>query len=72
MSERTPAEPHPRFRAYLAVSLDGYIADAAGEVGWLEPYTSPEIDFGAFFRTIGATAMGRATWEWTAAHGYGI
>ena len=61
-----------RFRAYLAVSLDGYIADVAGEVGWLDPYNSPEIDFGAFFRTIGATVMGRTTWDWTVAHGYAI
>jgi len=60
----------PRFRAFLAVSLDGYIADAGGGVDWLEPYFTPEIDFAAFFRTIGATVMGRATWDWTVAHGH--
>lgn len=68
--EHEPREP--RFRAYLAVSLDGYIADAAGEVGWLDPYNSPEIDFGAFFRTVGATVMGRTTWDWSVAHGYPV
>lgn len=63
-------EAEPRFRAYLAVSLDGYIADAAGEVGWLDPYFSPEVDFGAFFRSIGAMVMGRTTWDWAVAHGH--
>ena len=58
---RAPAEP--RFRAFLAVSLDSYIADQQSGVGWLDPYFTPEIDFEAFWRTIGATVMGRATWS---------
>lgn len=69
-SGRQTEPTEPRFRAYLAVSLDGYIADAAGEVGWLDPYFSPEVDFMAFIRTIGATVMGRTTWDWTVAHGH--
>lgn len=68
--DREAGEAEPRFRAYLAVSLDGYIADAAGEVGWLDPYFSPEVDFGAFFRSIGAMVMGRTTWDWAVAHGH--
>ena len=62
------ARAQPRFRAYLAVSFDGYIAGAEGGVGWLDPYFTPEIDFQAFFGTIGATVMGRATWDWMVAH----
>ncbi len=62
--------PGPLFRAYLAASLDGYIADRRGGVGWLDPYFTPEIDFNAFFSTVGATVMGRATWDWTVAHKY--
>ena len=69
---RQAGEHEPRFRAYLAMSLDGYIADAAGEVGWLDPYFSPEIDFPAFFGTIGASVMGRATWDWAVRHGHSI
>jgi dihydrofolate reductase len=62
------AEPH--FRAHLAVSLDGYIADASGGVGWLDPYFSPEVDFMGFIRTIGATVLGRTTWDWAVAQGH--
>jgi dihydrofolate reductase len=68
--DREAVGAEPRFRASLAVSLDGYIADAAGEVGWLDPYFTPEIDFSAFVRTIGATVMGRATWDWGVRHGH--
>lgn len=68
--DRQGEEEAPLLRASLAVSLDGYIADAAGEVAWLDPYFSPEIDFAAFARTIGATVMGRATWDWGVRHGH--
>lgn len=68
--DRRAEEGLPRCRASLAVSLDGYIADAAGEVGWLDPYFTPEIDFPAFVRTIGATVMGRSTWDWGVRHGH--
>ena len=53
----------PLVRAYLAVSMDGYIADSKGGVDWLTPYFSPEIDFGKFMSEIGATIMGRRTFE---------
>lgn len=67
---REAGKEKPRLRASLAVSLDGYIADAAGEVGWLDPYFTSEIDFPAFLRTIGVTVMGRTTWDWTVRHGH--
>ncbi|HEY3242456.1 MAG TPA: dihydrofolate reductase family protein [Phycisphaerae bacterium] len=55
---------------YIAVSLDGYIADKDGGVGWLDPYFSPEIDFAGFMKTIGITVMGRVTYDWAVAHGH--
>jgi dihydrofolate reductase len=66
------AARRPLFRAFLAVSLDGYIADEHGGVAWLNPYITPEIDFQGFWSTIGATVMGRATYDWTVAHRYAI
>ncbi len=53
----------PMVRVALAVSLDGYIADKRGGVKWLDAYFSPEMDFAGFMATIGATVMGRKTFE---------
>ena len=50
-------------RAYLAVSLDGYIADCDRGVSWLDPFFSDELDFKAFFSTIGVSVMGRRTFD---------
>lgn len=61
----------PLFRAYLAMSLDGYIADSDGGVDWLNDYVSPEIGFDSFARTIGAVVMGRTTYDWSIKHGHG-
>jgi len=56
-------DPVSRFRVYVALSIDGYIADENGGVGWLDPYFSPELGFHEFIKTIGATVMGRATFD---------
>ena len=49
---------------YIAQSLDGYIADEEGGVGWLEEAGGGE-DYGyaEFFAGVGAIAMGAATYE---------
>jgi dihydrofolate reductase len=59
----------PRFRAYLALSVDGYIADADGGVGWLNPYFSPDLGFHEFIGAVGATVMGRVTYDQAVAMG---
>ncbi len=64
--------PAPLFRAYLGISLDGYIADRDGGVEWLERYITPEQDFAAFFRSIGATVMGRRSYDWIVEHAYAL
>ncbi len=61
----------PLFRAALAVSLDGYIADAAGGAKWLDPYFSPEFDFAGFMATIGIAVIGRKTYDQAMAMGRG-
>jgi dihydrofolate reductase len=51
---------------YIAASLDGYIADRDGGVGWLDRFTDPaDGDYGytEFYAGIGAVAMGRVTYE---------
>src|SRR5262249_13993667 len=60
---KPPSAHTPRCRVFIAMSLDGYIADARGGVEWLNPYFSPETDFDGFMKSIGATVMGRATFD---------
>ncbi len=52
--------------AYIAASLDGYIATEDGGLDWLESIPNPEgSDFGyeAFMDSIDALVMGRKTFE---------
>jgi dihydrofolate reductase len=49
--------------AYVAVSLDGYIAEADGSVTFLDDFGSEEYDFHGFLESIGALVMGSTTYE---------
>jgi dihydrofolate reductase len=70
-ARRAPAKAYtPLFLAFLAVSLDGYIADKDGGVAWLDDFMSPELDFREFERTIGATVFGRTTFDWALNQGH--
>jgi len=55
--------------AYLATSVDGYIARPDGDVEWLNrrPRT---LDYGmrAFYRTIDTILWGRKTYDWALAY----
>ena len=48
-------------RLYVAASLDGFIADADGGVGWLDPFNSPDTtaSYESFIAQIGTIVMGR-------------
>ncbi|PRY21478.1 dihydrofolate reductase [Aliiruegeria haliotis] len=51
---------------FIATSLDGYIADRDGGLGWLEAVPNPEGDdggFAAFMEHVDAVVLGRATFE---------
>jgi dihydrofolate reductase len=48
---------------YIAASVDGHIADAAGSVDWLSPYSAEEFGYGDFIATIGTVVMGRASYD---------
>ncbi len=63
---------NPKIILYSAVSLDGFIADAAGGIDWLTPYN--QIDFGEFafdrfLANIGWCLMGRKTFDQVAGMG---
>jgi dihydrofolate reductase len=53
----------PRFRIYIAASLDGFIATADGGVEWLEPFNAQEYGYDAFLESVDALVMGRATYD---------
>lgn len=51
---------------FIATSLDGYIADSEGGIGWLNSVPNPEQDdmgYGEFMSRVDALVMGRKTFE---------
>lgn len=58
-----PAATKPVFIAYLAVSVDGYIADERGGVKWLERFNDSSLGFDKFYKTIDTVVVGRTTYE---------
>ncbi|WP_425390257.1 dihydrofolate reductase family protein [Ekhidna sp.] len=57
---------HPKNSIYLGVSLDGYIADKADGLDWLDMVLNPEGDsmgYYDFMDRIDALVMGRNTFE---------
>ena len=50
-------------RSYIAASLDGFIADRNGGIEWLTPFAELELGYADFIAGIGATVMGRRTYE---------
>ena len=59
-----------RVHLYVGISLDGYIAAPDGGVDWLNPYADARAGYAPFIKTIGSMVMGRATYDYAAAHGY--
>lgn len=50
--------------AYIATSLDGFIAGVDGDLSWLEGYaTTGLLEYDDFCRTIDVLVMGRKTYE---------
>lgn len=49
---------------YVAMSLDGFIADEAGGVEWLEKMPpAGNMGYDKFYESVGAVVMGSATYE---------
>ena len=55
--------------AYIAASLDGFIATADGSVSWLEAFQETDYGYGEFFAGISTLVMGRATYDQVLAFG---
>lgn len=55
--------PDACFRLYMAISLDGMIADAEGGVGWLNRWDDVDYGTAAFMSQVDTLIMGRATYD---------
>jgi dihydrofolate reductase len=58
-----------RISAYAAISVDGYLATADGDLGWLDATATDATDYGydEFMADIDGVAMGRNTYNHIAA-----
>lgn len=53
----------PRFRVYIAQSLDGFIASPDGTIDWLDPFPAATFGFDDFIAEVGTIVMGRASYD---------
>lgn len=59
----------PTYVGFIAMSLDGFIADDTGSVVWLDPFNEAlaadgnDGGYGAFITPVDALLMGRTTYE---------
>ncbi len=53
----------PKIVYYVAASLDGYVADADGGVGWLPEGDSDDYGYADFYAGVDALVMGRRTYD---------
>jgi len=52
-----------RVSAFLGASLDGFIAEADGGLGFLKPFEQEEHGYAAFYASVDTLLMGRKTYE---------
>ncbi len=53
----------PEIVAYIAHSVDGFIADRAGSLDWLKPFDTEDYGWDAFYARIDAVVMGSTTYR---------
>jgi dihydrofolate reductase len=51
-----------------AVSLDGFLAGAAGEIDWLHFSKDVQKEMAEFWKEVDVILMGRKTWDFAAGH----
>ncbi len=69
MAQAPVAKQKQRVRLYVATSADGFIADGAGSVAWLQSFDGRSYGYDTFMAEIGAVILGRRTYEQTLTFG---
>lgn len=61
----TRTKNRPRVSAYMALSLDGFVAGPGGELDWLNVVARENEDYGyeAFFQSVDGIILGRETFD---------
>lgn len=59
----------PKIRFYFAASLDGFIADPDGGVGFLDAFHDEDHGWNEFITDIGTLVMGRGTYKFVEDYG---
>jgi dihydrofolate reductase len=60
---------NPRYHGYIAMSLDGFIADSTGSIEWLDPFNAAlgadggDGGYQDFIAPIDALILGRSTYD---------
>jgi dihydrofolate reductase len=57
------------YHLYYAASIDGFIADRDGGVGWLDAFINEEYGYEGFVAELDSVVMGRRTYEQSVAFG---
>lgn len=52
-----------RIRGYMAMSVDGFIADREGGVAWLDAFSGVDAGYERFIAGVGTIVFGRLTYE---------
>jgi len=52
-----------KFRVYIAVSIDGYVASSDSSVAWLYSFQGESYGYDDFIQQIDAIVIGRTTFE---------
>jgi dihydrofolate reductase/uncharacterized protein YciI len=58
----------PRCAAFLAMSMDGFIARPDGRVDWLDGFEAPPEEYTSFFASVDTVLIGRATYDFVTSY----
>jgi dihydrofolate reductase len=61
----------PKVRLFIGMTMDGFIADKSGGLGWMKPFESVDYGFEEFSKEIGVLLCGKNTYQLMLDKGWG-